>query len=99
MREDPTNPKAYVERWPFHSLHPLLTELFVPSLEDAILKVLQTLTRPVETTNNARVDFYNKFKRAADEYDDNFVRKYGGDLDTTLIFVSFLPGLSFSFRY
>lgn len=40
------------------------------------------------TTNSARDEFYNKFQRAADEYDRDFIKKYDGDLSTTLIFVS-----------
>ena len=57
-----------------------------------MLKALPTLfPHLVGTTNNARVEFYNKFQREADEYDRDFVKKCGGDLDTTLIFVGFFP--------
>jgi len=40
------------------------------------------------TTSSARVEFYDKFQRVADEYDHDFIGKCGEDLDTTLIFVS-----------
>ena len=36
----------------------------------------------------ARVEFYDKYKREADEYDKDFIKKYDQDLNTTLIFVS-----------
>jgi hypothetical protein len=48
-------------------------------MADAILK---------PTANNARIEFYEKFKRAADEHDGDFNKKYGEDLNNTLIFVS-----------
>lgn len=38
---------------------------------------------------NAQIEFYKKFKREADEYDNDFVKKYNDEADTTLIFVSF----------
>ena len=55
------------------------------------------------TTNNARVEFYDKFQHEADDYDRDFMKKYGEDLDTTLIFVSIFLHLhrsrcSFVFR-
>jgi hypothetical protein len=33
--------------------------------------------------------FYDKYHEMAKGYDEDFVKKYGGDLDTTLIFVGF----------
>jgi len=42
------------------------------------------------TACNARVEFYDKFQREADEYDSDFMKKYDEDLNTTLIFVSIL---------
>ena len=35
-----------------------------------------------------RTEFYNKFQGEIEEHDRDFEKKYGGDLDTTLIFVS-----------
>lgn len=51
----------------------------VPSPED----VLRT---PV--TVDPRMDFHDKFQREMEEHDRDFEKKYDGDLDTTLIFVS-----------
>ena len=51
---------------------------------------------PLES-GNARVEFYNKFKREADDYDNDFLKKYGGDLDITLIFVGLLPFIPIHF--
>ena len=31
--------------------------------------------------------FYDNYRKVAEEYDKDFLKKYGGDLDTTLIFV------------
>ena len=36
-----------------------------------------------------RVDFHDRFQRKMEEHDRDFEKKYDGDLDTTLIFVSF----------
>jgi len=40
------------------------------------------------TASNARVEFYDKFQRAADDHDSDFIKKYDEDMNTTLIFVS-----------
>jgi len=53
-----------------------------------MLKALSSHFPNLKTANNARDEFYDKFQRVADEYDRDFIGKYGGDLDTTLIFVS-----------
>jgi len=45
-----------------------------------------------KTSNSARDEFYNKFQRAADEYDRDFIKKYDEDLNTTLIFVGVFYG-------
>ena len=42
---------------------------------------------PLESTSDARGTFYTKFTREADEHDTDFLKKYGDDLDITLIFV------------
>ena len=49
------------------------------------------LPRLESTGSGPRAEFYSKFKREADEYDNDFLEKYRGDLDTTLIFVSLPP--------
>ena len=43
---------------------------------------------PPGTASSARVEFYNKFKRAANDHDRDFIKKYDEDMNTTLIFVS-----------
>jgi hypothetical protein len=37
---------------------------------------------------NHQAQFYKDYRRAAEEYDKEFLRKYNEDLNTTLIFVS-----------
>ena len=89
MGEPTINQKECVQCSPL--LYPLLNLFFVSSLEGAILKALDThFSRHPETSNSARVEFYNKFQRAADDHDRDFVGKCSGDLDTTLIFVGLL---------
>ena len=44
------------------------------------------------TAGSARVEFYNRSQRAADNYDRDFIKKYDKDLDTTLIPVSVSHG-------
>jgi hypothetical protein len=56
-----------------------------------MLKALPTLfPHLLGTASSARGEFYDKFQREADEYDRDFIKKYDEDLNTTLIFVSFL---------
>ena len=54
------------------------------SFQDA----LRAFFQPIGTTDDARADFYTMYKKEATEYDADYVRKYDGDLNTTLIFVS-----------
>ena len=68
-------------------LTPTFIDLLIASLEDA----LKNYFTPLESTSDARAEFYNKFKREAEDYDKEFSDKYGGDLDTTLVFVSLPP--------
>ena len=57
-----------------------------------MLKALPSLfPNLLGTASSARVEFYDKFQREADEYDRDFMKKYDEDLNTTLIFVSILP--------
>lgn len=54
-----------------------------------MVKALPTLfPHLLGTASSARVEFYDKFQREADEYDRDFMKKYDEDLNTTLIFVS-----------
>lgn len=38
---------------------------------------------------SAHIEFYKLFKRESDEYDNDFIKKYDDEANTTLIFVSF----------
>ena len=77
----------------------LLTTCFTASLEDAVQNALKNYFPRLESAGSgARAEFYNKFKREADEYDKDFLEKHRGDLDTTLIFVGLPPLLTHSSR-
>ena len=54
------------------------------SIQEALWMYLQ----PIKN-DDPRLDFYTLYKREAMEYDTNYIRRYSGDLDTTLIFVGF----------
>ena len=54
-----------------------------------MLKALPTLfPNLLGKASNPHVEFYEKFERAADDHDRDFIKKYEEDLNTTLIFVS-----------
>ena len=36
-----------------------------------------------------RAQFYERYRKVADDYDKDFMKKHDGDLDTTLIFVGY----------
>ena len=85
-REATVNQQAYA----LLSLNPnqLLIAFSVVSLEDAVRNALGNYFPHLETSNNARVQFYDKFQREADDHDRDIVKKYNADFkDTTLIFV------------
>ena len=80
MGEPHINSKAYVQL-SLSVATQLVTTFILSSSDDAM----------PGTTNSARNDFYDKFKREADEHDRDFIKKYDDDLNTTLIFVSLFP--------
>jgi hypothetical protein len=93
MDEPTISSRAYVQLAPFCRLSTFVTTSFslVFSLEEALRKVLPPLlSNPLGTARGARVEFYDKFQRGADEYDRDFMKKCDEDLNTTLIFVSVL---------
>ena len=47
---------------------------------------------PIQEDHQAR--FYTDYRKVADEYDKEFLKKYDEDLNTTLIFVSFISSFS-----
>jgi len=58
------------------------------SLSDNPLKAPPTFPNSLGSANRAHVEFYKEFKREADEYDEDFIKKYDDETTTTLIFVS-----------
>lgn len=48
---------------------------------------------------SAHIEFYKLFKRESDEYDNDFIKKYDDDANTTLIFVSPSPLRLHRFEY
>ena len=44
----------------------------------------------LSTQEDPRFEFYGHYRKEAEEYDKEFMKKYEGDLDTTLIFVGFV---------
>ena len=58
-------------------------------IEEALNRALASYFPSIASrTMTARAEFYDKYKREADEYDKDFIKKYDEDLNTTLIFVS-----------
>ena len=45
---------------------------------------------PPPTQEDYRTKFYDVYRREAEEYDREFIKRYDEDLNTTLIFVCFL---------
>lgn len=63
-----------------------------------MLKALPTLfPHLLGTDSSAKVEFYNKFQRQADDYDNDFVKKYDDDLNTTLIFAGLFSAVASAF--
>ena len=44
-----------------------------------------------QTQDDHEARFYDSYRKVAEEYDKDFLKKYGEDLDTTLIFVGSTP--------
>ena len=59
--------------------------MFRLRLEQAIKELKPT---PITANVDPTTDFWNAYKKLADEYDDNLLGKYTDDLDTSLLFVS-----------
>ena len=60
------------------------------SLEKALRDALKSVLEK-DVGSDPRASFYNRFREEIAEHDDDFQEKHGGDLDTTLIFVSSSP--------
>ena len=58
-------------------------------IEEALNRALGSYFPSIASkTMTAHAEFYDKYKREADEYDKVFIKKHDEDLNTTLIFVS-----------
>ena len=61
---------------------------FVPCLAQASLKPSCSQKRDLQSNqNDLRTQFYEHYRKEADDYDREFMKKYDEDLNTTLIFV------------
>ena len=49
--------------------------------------------KPAGTKTNPTTNFWATYKKVADEYDNDMISKYVGDLDTSLLFVSMSASL------
>ncbi|KAJ7245450.1 hypothetical protein C8J57DRAFT_1141074, partial [Mycena rebaudengoi] len=58
-------------------------------------KVLEALKPKAPPTTDKETTFWNAYKTLSEEYDREFHKKYGTDLDTSLIFVRDLAALEF----
>ncbi|KAF7369349.1 hypothetical protein MVEN_00263500 [Mycena venus] len=72
--------------------------------QSASLKtIVESLTKAVEALKqqpqspDKRIAFWTAYKKLADEFDDELQRKYGQDLDTSLIFAGLFSAVSSAF--
>jgi len=72
------DPKWYAMNLPL----PRLLTTQRNSIQDALRAFL-----PPIKNDDTRLDFYTMYKKEATEYDVDYIEKYDGDLNTTLIFV------------
>lgn len=54
-----------------------------------MLGILQRSTIVTHDGVDKRVRFWNKYNTVAEEHDNEFLAKYNGAMDTSMIFVSF----------
>ena len=75
-------------------MRPAWSELtvFYPRFEKVI-----AILKPTELKPDPATQFWTVYKEVAGEYDDDLVSKYGGQLDTLLIFVSAFTSFCTSF--
>ena len=60
--------------------------------EASLHAVLKEFLEPLRT-NDSRTDFFTIYRRESGEFDRDYAGKYDEDLNTSLIFVSFLLSL------
>lgn len=59
----------------------------VPSHSITMLVITLRSQGATPTEGNHKARFYDYYRKLAEEYDGEFLKRYGEDLDTTLIFV------------
>ena len=62
-------------------------------MHDVVRKILDMLQRSTianREISDPRQRFWTIYRTAAEEFDNEFLKKYDGDMDTSMIFVSFL---------
>ncbi|KAJ7848876.1 hypothetical protein B0H13DRAFT_2361642 [Mycena leptocephala] len=67
---------------------------------EIIQKAVEGLKPQVPTSEAAtdtKTSFWNTYKKIADEYDNEFLKKYGTDLDTSLIFAGLFSAVDSAF--
>ncbi|KAF9785309.1 hypothetical protein BJ322DRAFT_1006018, partial [Thelephora terrestris] len=80
----------------FHS-DPLLTALLAASLERAVQNALENYFPRLESNDNARAEFFKKFKYEADKYDNDLSKRCSSDLDTASLFAGLFSAVTSAF--
>ncbi|KAG1842489.1 hypothetical protein DFJ58DRAFT_54224 [Suillus subalutaceus] len=62
-----------------------------------VLDVLKDSTIASKTGKDDRSRFWGQYKRVAEEYDDEFLERYNGDMDIVLIFSGLFSAVSTTF--
>ena len=73
--------------------HPIVTSISITSrhsLRSALHSALKEFIEPLRT-GDSRADFFTTYRKQSEEFDRDHTGKYDEDLNTSLIFVSFLP--------
>jgi len=73
----------------WYAVHFFLAKLLTTQ-RNSIQDALRAFLPPIKN-DDTRLDFYAVYKKAATEYDVDYIKKYDEDLNTTLIFVCRLP--------
>ncbi|KAJ7474416.1 hypothetical protein B0H11DRAFT_1332622 [Mycena galericulata] len=63
---------------------------------DRLQRAVEAL-KPVVAATDSKTTFWNAYKTVADEYDKEFLQKWGTDLDTALIFAGLFSAVSSAF--
>ena len=63
-------------------------------MKDAVQKILEILQKSTivhRDIADPQERFWTIYRAAAEEFDNEFLKKYHGDMDTSMIFVSVFP--------